>query len=95
VHTYIALVIYKKVRKFSYYTGKEIDFVYTVTDNTSNYDNTWLSQINHGSGTHNTVVLPTLLYSSFQAMCGWQRYQLVLLLVHCSALLRRRTVLSS
>jgi len=68
---YIASMIYVKIWKFSYHKGTEIDFVYTITENTSNLDNIRLSQTNHGSGMHNTAVLPTLLYSSFQAMCGW------------------------
>ena len=74
VRVYIASMIYIKIRKFSSHKGKEIDFVYTITDDTSNFDNTWLSQINHDSGMHNTAVLHTLLYSSFQATCGWRRY---------------------
>jgi hypothetical protein len=63
---YIASMIYIKIRKFSSHKGKEIDFVYTITENTSNFDNTWLSQLNHDSGKHSTAVT----HSALQQLSG-------------------------
>jgi hypothetical protein len=66
VRMYIATLIYIKIRKFSSHKGKGIDFVYIINENTSNFDNTWLSQINHDSGKHNT----TVTHSALQQLSG-------------------------